>query len=81
MLSHLKQKNNNYSVTSIGAQGFIGTTPTLILFRRNLHTPMKTLSSPRKQNCFQKDGKSAHAEQCAKSRVLTKVIDTILEND
>ena len=35
-------------------------------------------SSTRKRIFFQKDGKSDHAAQCAKSLVLTKVIDTIL---
>ena len=29
--------------------------------------------------CFQTDGKSAHAAQCAKSRVLNKVIDIIFD--
>ena len=44
--------------------------------------PVKKLSLPGKEYfCFQKDGKSAHAAQCAKSRVSTKVIDTIIEID
>ena len=44
--------------------------------------PVKKLPPPRKEYfCFQKYGKSAHAAQCAKSRVLTKLIDTIIDID
>ena len=31
--------------------------------------------------CFQMDGKTTHATQCPKSRVLNKVINLILENE
>ena len=42
----------------------------------------KTLPPPGKKHfCFQKDGKSTLAEQCYKSLVLTKVIDTIIDID
>ena len=41
--------------------------------------PIKNLSQPRLFS--QKYGKSDNAAQCAKSRVLTKRIDTIIESD
>ena len=40
---------------------------------------VKELSTPGKEYFFQKYGKSAHAAQCAKSHVMNKVIDIILE--
>ena len=42
--------------------------------------PVKKVLPPGKEYlCFQIDGEIAHAVQCAKSRVLTKFIDTITE--
>ena len=81
MINRLKHQENNHSVTSQGAQLFVGTTPTQKSFRRNLHMPVKTILHQGNNICFQRDGKIAHTAQCAKSRVLMKVVDKIIDID
>ena len=64
MLNNLKNKETNHSVTSLGDQVFIRTTPTHKYFMRNLHTLVK--NPPPGNVFFQKYGKSDHAAQCDK---------------
>ena len=42
-------------------------------------TSSKISTSGKEYPCFQSDGESAHAFQCAKSRAPTKLIDLIIE--
>ena len=51
ILNHLKHQEKFHSFNSLGAQEFVGTTPTQNLFMRNFHTPVKKLLPPGKE-CF-----------------------------
>ena len=47
----------------------------------HVHTTDKLPPVGKQYTCFQIDGKSAHTENCVKSRILTKVIDCVLSID
>ena len=47
----------------------------------NLHTTTVLPPVGKEYTCFQKDGKTAQAARCIKSRIMTKVIDSVLSID
>ena len=69
----------NHSVTTSSAQVLLGTDSLQYKHNNITHSPGQKLPPPGKYYlCFQIGGKIAHAVQCAKSRSLNKVIDSII---
>ena len=70
-----QQESKNYSIPNTSTPNnhakSISTTSASIL---NLHTPTILLPVGNEYTCFLKDGKSAQATRCIKSRLITKVI-------
>ena len=72
-------RKNYHSVTVTNAHIFLDT-DSLHCQQNNIthRKGQKLLSLEKYYLCFQMDDKSAHSAQCAKSRALTEVIDSIL---
>ena len=72
-------RENNHSITATSDQVLLGSQS--LKFQENkTHRPDQRLPTPRKEYlCLQIDCKSACESECDKSRVLTKVIESIIE--
>ena len=74
-------KKQNYSIPTIStpnhhSQRIASTSSS----RLNLNTPTILPPVGKEYMCFQKDGKTAQAARCIKSRIMTKLIDSVLSN-
>ena len=72
-------RKKNYSIpttstTNQHAKLIVDTSVSLL----NLHTATKFPSVGKEYMCFHNDGKTAQAAKCVKSRIMTKVIDSVL---
>ena len=78
--SPLKPPPKNHGVTATSAQVLLGSDSLKCQHNNRTHRPGQKLPPPGKYYIyFQMGGKTAHAAQCSKSRVLTKAIYFILE--
>ena len=77
--SLLKHKENNYDISTTSAPNHhsqrISATSVNLL---NLHTTTKLHPVGKEYMCFQKNGKTAQAAKCIKSRMITKVVYYVL---
>ena len=72
-------RKQNYSILTISTLNHhtqhIATTSSIIL---NFNTPTILPPFGKEYMCSQKDGKTTQATRCIKSRIMTKVIDSVL---
>ena len=54
---------------------------TLTIVPVELHTTKQLSPAGKEYLCFQINGRSSHTAQCVKSRIMNKVIDSILSID
>ena len=77
--SLVRQQEKNYTITTISTPNHhkqhIATTSSSIL---NLNAPTILFPVDKEYMCFQKDGKNAQSARCIKSRIMTKVIDSVI---
>ena len=75
-------RKQNYRIPTISTPNYskqhIDTTSSSVL---NLNTPMILPPVGKECMCFQKDGKTAQADSCIKSRIMTKEIYSVLSID
>ena len=72
-------RKENYSIQTISTPNhytkIVATTSSSIL---NIYTPKILPPVSKEYMCCQKDGKTAQADRCIKSRIMTNVIDSVL---
>ena len=77
--SPVRQQKINYSIQTISTPNHhsqrISSTSSSIL---NFNTPTILPPVGKEYMCFQKDGKTAQALRCIKSRIMTKVIYSVI---
>ena len=75
------ERKQNYSIQTTSTPNHnaqrIAITSESIL---NLHTPTILPPVGKEYMCFQKDGRTAQATRCIKSRIMNKFIDYVISN-
>ena len=75
-------QKQNYSVQATSTTTHLAPlNATLPILSVKLHTITKFLPAGKEYLCFQINGKSSHASQCVKSRIVNKAIKYILSID
>ena len=68
-------------VSKIGRNHHVQSIPTKYTIVLNLHTTTGLNLVGKEYMCFQNDGKTDQAARCIKSRIMTKLIDSVLSID